>query len=350
MIRVKFMARGIRRRQASDYLWRRQFPGRATVWDNCEFLLDCEARDYDWLVVFSEFPPLDLERFSMWEEILACPKERTIFITNEPSSVKSYGTDFLAQFGHVITTQEPEVVRHTGAIFRQSGYRWFYGAGKDRLLNYDAIAANAPVDKKELISTVCSAKRQSHTLHEARYDFIWRLKRDLPDLEIFGRGVRPVDDKAEALDHFRYHIVVENHVGIDHWSEKLSDAFLGLSLPFYHGCPNAADYFPEGSFIPINIHDYSGSLAVIRAAIESDAFESRLPALMEARRRVLNVHQVFPMVAREIEARHRDGLVGDAGGRILSRQLLRRKRPWIAVKMAWEKRRARKLHTGTGKH
>ena len=343
MIRVKFMARGIRRHGASDYLWRRQFPGGGTVWGNCEFILDCDACDYDWLVVFSEFPPLASERFSLWQEQLACPRERTIFITNEPSSVKNYGSHFLSQFGWVITSQEPEVVRHPGAIFKQSGYRWFYGAACKPMLDYDAIAANPPLSKSALISTLCSSKRQKHTLHATRYDFTWRLKQDLPELEIFGRGIRPVDDKSAALDSFRYHLVVENHVGPHHWSEKLSDAFLGLSLPFYHGCPNASDYFPSESFVAINIHDYEGSLAIIRSAIADGLFEKRLPALLEARRRVLDVHQVFPMVAREIEARRDLASGATPGGRIQSRKLMRKKNPWLAIMMAFEKFNARKM-------
>lgn len=342
MIRVKFMARGIRRKEASDFLWRRQFPGKDTVWGDCQFLLDCDERDYDWLVVFSEFPPVELERFSMWEEVLACTRERTIFITNEPASVKNYGTAYLAQFGWVITTQERELIRHPNAIFRQSGYRWFYGAACKPMMDYDAIAAHVPLEKTQTISTVCSAKRQKHTLHATRYDFTWRLKEDLPELEIFGRGVRPVDDKSEALDGFKYHIVVENHVGPDHWSEKLSDAYLGLSLPFYHGCPNASDYFPEGSFIPIDINDYEASLAIIRDAIAAGEYEKRLPDLLEARRRVMEEHQVFPMVARIIGERQEvtAGLV--AGGSIMSRKLMRRKNPWIALRMALEKFKSRR--------
>lgn len=342
MIRVKFMARGIRRLGASDHLWRRQFPRGGTIWGDCEFLLDCDARDYDWLVVFSEFPPLALERFSLWQEELACPRERTIFITNEPSSVKNYGSDFLAQFGWVITSQSPEVVHHPGAIFKQSGYRWFYGAACKPILDYTAIAASPPLAKSAVISTVCSAKRHKHTLHATRYDFTWRLKQDLPELEIFGHGVRPVDDKSEALDTFRYHLVVENHVAPHHWSEKLSDAFLGLSLPFYHGCPNASDYFPPASFIPINIADYEGSLEIIRSAIAEGLFEKRLPDLLEARQRVLDVHQIFPMVAHEIEARRDLAAGAKSGGQIRSRKLMRQKNPWLAVKMAVEKFRLHK--------
>ncbi|MFK7850341.1 MAG: glycosyltransferase [Akkermansiaceae bacterium] len=335
------MARGIRRKEATDFLWRRQFPMQKTEWGECKFLLDCDERHYDWLVVFSEFPPNDLERFSMWEEVLACPRERTIFITNEPATVKSYGTDYLAQFGYVITTQERKFISHPNVIFKQSGYRWFYGAACQPMMDYDSIAANPPKDKPQTISTVCSAKRQAHTLHATRYDFIWRLKEDLPELEVFGRGVRPVDDKSEALDPFKYHIVVENHVGPDHWSEKLSDSYLGLSLPFYHGCPNTSDYFPERSYIPIDIHDYDGSLEIIRKAIDEGEYEKRLPDLIEARRRVMEEHQVFAMVAREIEEKHGSPDGGEVGGLILSRQLLRRKNPWFALKMAVEKYRNR---------
>jgi len=343
VIRVKFMARGIRRQHLRPERWLRQFPGRNPVSGDCLFLLDCDERDYDWLVVYSEFPPVGIERFSLWREVLSCPKERTIFIMNEPASVKSYGTDFLDQFGWVITSQEPQVVVHPGVIRRQSGYRWFYGADCKPMMDYDAIAAHLPIDKTRTISTVCSAKRQTHTLHATRYDFTQRLKGDLPALDIFGRGVCPVDDKSEALDSYKYHIVIENHVGKDHWSEKLSDVFLGLSLPFYHGCPNAADYFPQGSMIPIDIRDYEGTLAIILGAIESGEFEKRLPDLLEARRRVMEEHQIFAMVAREVERRHHSTVDLQPGGRILSRQLLRRRKPWIAVKMVFEKMKARKV-------
>ena len=51
------------------------------------------------------------------------------------------------------------------------------------------------------------------------------------------------------------HIAVENHIAPHHWTEKLSDSFLGYCLPFYIGCPNAADYFPEQSFIGLDIED-----------------------------------------------------------------------------------------------
>ena len=43
---------------------------------------------------------------------------------------------------------------------------------------------------------------------------------ELPELDIFGHGVNPMNDKAEALDPYRFHIAVENHVYDHHLTEK----------------------------------------------------------------------------------------------------------------------------------
>ena len=46
--------------------------------------------------------------------------------------------------------------------------------------------------------------------------------------------------------------------------DVLPDAFLGYTLPFYHGCPNANEYFPPESFIPIDINDLDRTADIIR--------------------------------------------------------------------------------------
>ena len=91
---------------------------------------------------------------------------------------------------------------------------------------------------------VFSPKRMRHTLHHHRFNFMRDLMQLLPEMHVYGRGARALDDKADALDAYRYHVAIENYIGPHHWTEKLSDAFLGLTLPFYAGCPNATDYFP----------------------------------------------------------------------------------------------------------
>lgn len=301
-IRIKFIFRG--QRESNEALWLRQFPGQNPVWGNCRFVFDRTAREYDWLVVFDDLPAQSGQgKYSAAEE-LACPPEHTLFITREPSSVTAYGLVFLNQFAYVLTGQEDWAIRHPGKIHSQPALNWFYGLGTDHVLDIDHMAANPPEKKTKTISTVCSAKAQKHTLHHRRVQFVEELQKHLPELERFGKGVQAMDDKAEALDPFRYHIAIENHICDHWWTEKLSDAFLGLTLPFYCGAPNATDYFPAESFIPINIRDFEGSLKTIREAIRNNEYEKRLPAIREARRQVLEKYNTFAVLAKLIEERH----------------------------------------------
>jgi hypothetical protein len=331
-IRVKFIG------NYSIERWKRQFPGGELSWGNCDFLFDVTESDYDWLVVYNDLPSERLE------EALACNRSNTLLITMEPSSIKVYGRAYTAQFGHVLTSQPEWALPHPGRIFSQQGLQWFYGAGEKRLLTYEEMAANPPINKSKNISTVCSSKQQGHTLHRKRYQFTQELKQRLPELDVFGHGVRPMDDKAEALDEYRYHVAIENHVGEHHWTEKLSDAFLGATLPFYYGAPDAVDYFPSESFIPIDIHDVEDASETIRRAIDEGEYEKRLPHILEARRRVLEEFNLFAVLSREIESRDNLTAGQEAGGGIRARRVLRKEEPLSALWDLYDKTRTRILY------
>lgn len=331
LIRVKFLTKHPNKDVTDG--WKRFFPGEQTVWGRCQFLFDRDERNYDWIVVYDDLPSAQGERHSLWEEVLACPREHTLLLTSEPATVKVYGTGFVNQFGWVLTSQEPWVIPHPGAIYCQTGLIWFYHG------TYDQVAQHPPENKTALISTVCSSKQQTHTLHKYRYQFTQQLKQALPELEIFGHGVRYIEHKNEALDSFRYHVAIENHVGPHHWTEKLSDSFLGMCLPFYHGAPNAAEYFPPDSFIPINIHNFEESFARIQQAIRDNEYARRRPAIREARRLVLERYSTFPQLARLIAERHAACVLPSARTpqTILSRHAWRRKHPWSALAFGLEK-------------
>ena len=329
---VKFLARG--QHDPAALRWLRQFPGRTPRWGRCEFVFDPELDEYDWLVVYDDLPSRRGERFSGRCEQLACPPSNTLLVTGEPSSVKIYGAAFLRQFGVVLTSQEPWVIRHPGAVYSQAGLRWYYGITKTSARDYDALAATPPPSKTGLVSVVCSAKQQRHTLHHRRYQFVQQLRGLLPDLEVFGHGVRPIDDKAEALDPFRYHIAIENHLAPHHWTEKLADCFLGWTLPVYYGCPNATDYFPAESILAIDINKPEEAAEIIRAAIANNEYERRLPAIAEARRRVLEEYNLFAMLSRLIEQHHQPN--SQPGGRLFSRHALRRARPLSLLGLGFE--------------
>lgn len=299
-IRVKFLARI----KAPE--WLRYFPDQEPEWGRCRFLFAGDERNYDWLVVYNDIPPAGNERFSVNREVLACPAENTLLITTEPSNIKSYGNTFTRQFGHVLTSQEQWALPHKDRIYSQPALHWFYGAGKTGLRTWREMHDNIPKKTRQL-STVCATKKHMTRVHTRRNRFIERLRSDLQEMDVYGRGIRPMDDKAEAIDAYCYHLAVENYMGRNHWTEKLADPYLGLALPFYAGCPNAADYFPPESFIPVDIYREDDSIETIKKVIRDNEYTARLPALLEARRRVLEEYNIFAVISGIIEERHQWG-------------------------------------------
>lgn len=318
-IRVKFMTKAPADYSRSE--WLNRFPGNRPSWGCCDFTFDANCQDYDWLVVYDDLPaqPNGTKR---WEESLACSREQTLLITTEPSSIKPYGHGFLKQFGYVLTSQEPWCVRHPGAHYSQPGLIWFYG-NHGVGASHDYLITHSPEAKTKTIATVCSSKQQKHTLHNDRHRFTQRLKADLPEMDVFGHGVRYIDDKSEALDAYRYHLAIENHICAHHWTEKLSDCYLGMTLPFYYGCPNLTDYFPAESFLEINIFEYEQACEQIQRAIVDDFYSQRLSAIREARRLFLESYCTFALVSSVVEKYHKSASVSLPPSSILSRHAWR---------------------------
>lgn len=320
-IRVKFLNKSA---QFKNYV--RQLPENHR-WGNCEFIFDQQESNYDWLVVYDDLPARTPDNKKNNSEILRCPEQNTLLLTVEPSNIKTYGRTYVKQFGYILTSQEPWALHHDNRIYSQPALRWFYGIGKHHQYTLQELRNAAPPAKTKIIATVCSSKQQKHTLHNRRYNFTQDLKALLPELDIFGRGVREIDDKAESLDPYKYHVAIENHIALHHWTEKLSDAFLGYTLPFYSGCPNLANYFPEDSFIRIDINDVDSAYKIISEAIKNNEYEKRLDAIKEARRLVIEKYSLFAVLADNIT--RLNGIRSDAsvGKELLSRHAARRRYP-----------------------
>lgn len=336
-IRVKLMTR------RPERTWTRQLPANR-IWGKCQFLFDAGEREYDWLVVYDDLPGSGGERFTRREERLACPRRHTILVTTEPATIKAYGSAYISQFGIVLTTQDRWALPHPGRIFSQTGMQWYYGVGAEHVISYEQMAAAPVPEKHKTVSVVWSGKKEWYTLHWKRHRFMQAIRKSISGLDIYGRGHRPLDDKAAALDDYRYHISIENYIGPHHWTEKLSDPLLGYALPFYCGCPNVTDYFPAESVIPIDIDDVDGALDTIKQAIENNAYEKRLPAIVEARRRILEEYNFFAVIAREIEKRHHPFTPSETEGALLSRHALRKNHPVRQIRQGYEKIRNRIVH------
>jgi len=333
-IRVKMLVKG------GAAHWLRQIPGGTPLYRGCEFVFDFEATDYDWLVVYDDLPATSAnERRSVRVEPLHCPQKNTLLVTSEPANIKSYGRAFTRQFGWVLTSQPEWALPHPGRIFSQPALYWFYGS--NHKIPYNQMVENPPLDKTGIISTVCSNKQQKHTVHNRRYTFTHALKKQLPELEIFGRGIRPVEDKSEALDAYKYHIAIENFIGKHHWTEKLADAFLGCTLPFYYGCPNATDYFPPESFIPIDIDRVDEAAKTIQAAIANNEYEKRLPHILEARRRVMEEYNLFSVLANIVADKQTIPSGKETRPAVLKSRKVLRRNPIVALEDFYGKTKAR---------
>ncbi|MFI5180924.1 MAG: glycosyltransferase family 10 domain-containing protein [Thermoanaerobaculia bacterium] len=77
--------------------------------------------------------------------------------------------------------------------------------------------------------------------HRLRHEFARRLK----DVDLFGRGIAPIEHKEEGLLDYRYSIVVENERIRNYFTEKLVDCLAVGTIPIYWGCPNIGDFFDD---------------------------------------------------------------------------------------------------------
>lgn len=331
-IRVKLLSR------CPAKTWLCQLPLNDPTWGDCYFVFDPDERDYDWLVVYDELPfESDPGNHTGFEQ-LSCSPQNTMLVTTEPCTIKCYNSRYTDQFRWVLTSQPGWALPHRGRIYSQPALRWFYGAHLS--MGLEKLHGTLSSGKTRVLSTVSSSKRQRHTLHSRRFKLVQFLKKNLKEIDVFGRGIRPVMDKSEAIDSYKYHLVVENFIGLHHWTEKLSDAFLGTCLPFYGGCPNAADYFPPKSFIPIDLHDHKQTERTITKAIENNEYEVRLPHIKEARRRVLEKYNLFAVISKLIKERHTSEKAASSPTSISSRRALR-KNISVALQDAYAKSTSR---------
>ena len=335
MVTVKFLAKTAPDQDPA--LWSSLIP--ASGLNGVAFTFDLEARDYDWLVIYEDLPPLVGEKKINRIEPLACPKTNTLLITTEPSSIRIDGPHYMSQFGHVLTSKSPVLTKHPNHIKATPPLRWFYGRPMGNDGHYktvdDIINTDIP-HKNKYLSAVCSTKKMAHTVHAARLDFVMNLRERMPELNVFGRGIQPIDEKSEAMDDYRYHIAIENHIERGHWTEKLADCFLAGCLPFYFGDPDYARAFPEDSVIPIDIYDIDKAENIIREAIASDQYTKRLPAIQDARRRVIEDYNVLGWVAKFITSTPSSPKpIKPDKAEICGRHAYRRRHPFKAVQDAY---------------
>lgn len=260
-------------------------------WGGVRFALNDPASDV--LFVYDDAPPSFKTR---------APRERRVFVVTEPPEYHAYSRRFLGQFG-VILAPFPLEAAGARVIRTQTGLMWWHGlAFEQGGLRINTSLADlrmlTPAEKSPRLSVVCSGKTLL-VKHRARLAFLERLRAVMGErLVLFGGGFAPIVDKAEAITPFQYHLVLENNDLDCFWTEKLADAFLGWSLPFFSGGPGVPRDFPQGALVPIEINDPEGAARVILAHMDAGEYQKRLPLIAAARERVLEEHNMFALFTR----------------------------------------------------
>lgn len=229
--------------------------------------------------------------------------ENTILLTTEPRSVLVYPQKYIDQFGLVVTCQEQ--MRHPHTHFGPAILPWFVGykpdgkGGYTFSQDYDSLKKPSdPAEKIKLISVITSNKAFTRG-HLDRIKFVEKLKEHFGDqIDVFGRGFRPFDDKWDVLRPYKYHIVIENSSQRYYWTEKISDCFLTETFPFYYGCTNLSDYFSTQAFMPIDIRKPEAAISTIEQAIKDHRYEQSVTALAHCKQQVLGEYNMFEYVAR----------------------------------------------------
>lgn len=272
----------------------RQTPAGDGIWDDYQFDFVNGRHDADWLIAFDE-PHRECQT--------DLPKSRRILFRTEPQSIKFYSADFLNQFGTIVAIDASPSF-HGTTILSQTALPWMYGldfSNPGKALQWDALRTNRPHTAKGEISVVCSTKNMNIN-QSRRIRFLGLLKEALGErLTIYGRGFEQIADKKEAIDGFRYHLVLENNLLADGWTEKLADPILGGVFPISAGAPNLNDYFDPQGFASIDITKPKQAVIQVLNILEQDRAAVAGAAMAENRRRLMFEHNMFPLCCKIIE-------------------------------------------------
>lgn len=226
--------------------------------------------------------------------------ENTILMISEPRSILNFPKAYRNQFGLLHSCQDN--VLHRNVKYGPPSLPWFVGVvvNNDKAtytINYDDLK-NKPFPTKSKLISVVSSNKDFTKGHQDRIDFVRKLKKHYGDkIDVFGRGIVSFDDKWDVLAPYKYHIAIENSSSPYYWTEKLSDCYLTGTYPIYYGCTNANDYFPNGSFASIDIHNIDSAIATIDRIIANNEFDNKQDTLRNCQNLVLDKYNIFNIIA-----------------------------------------------------
>lgn len=156
----------------------------------------------------------------------------------EPRAIHPQVYDWIEKnnklFDYVLTFDLDLVDRGENFLYYPHGRCWINGKSKDITPMNDqfkwGMTLFGPL-KDRNCSIIASTKNFTEG-HQLRHKVI---QSNLPDLDVYGYGYKPVDNKRDALDRYRFSVTIENSIQRGYWTEKVVDCFATMTVPIFWG-------------------------------------------------------------------------------------------------------------------
>lgn len=235
------------------------------------------------------------------------PKDRSIFFCQHPYVPDGLSPAFKAY------SDTPCLISFNSENHLNPG-EWWISHTYDTLMGLEA-----PMKAKKLI---CIMTHQNHNrIYTQRVEFMKAFSRVYADYDLYGRpeenfrlepefkkvyrgslGMNNYDGYIgqhfigkEIIGDYRYSLEFDVGPTRNYISERFYDAMLLWTMPIYFGSNNVHEHLPRESFYYVNVNDLTDINKVV-SIVDSDSRETSIKAISEARYRLLNEYQIWPMV------------------------------------------------------
>lgn len=124
--------------------------------------------------------------------------------------------------------------------------------------------------KNKNLSMILSNKKHTDG-HILRH----KIYKNIDNIDYYG-FVNPIENKIEALENYRFSVVVENTKTDFYFTEKLIDCFVTGTIPIYWGCPSVNNFFDENGILVFNTLNELNS---ILNNLDEDFYLSKLESI-----------------------------------------------------------------------
>lgn len=196
-------------------------------------------------------------KVALTDAVYHYPRNRRIAVLTESPIDACYQRidEVMRRFPIIFTHQRDLLARGEPFLPLMFGTNWL-GIRDDEAT--EAVLNQHP-QKTAMVSFIGSLEHPNHGAYRFRREIAeYALQRG--DVECFGKGIRPVAGKRDALAPFRFSIAMENAAADHYFSEKLIDCLLLETIPVYYGCAGIGELFDPRGLLCFNSREELGEI------------------------------------------------------------------------------------------